>query len=230
MMSPVRSLVAAAASPAMPRPSRGAACCMCGRTGALSLRVTRWRGRKISKARMIRKTIAMTIAGQYPWTTSISSPIPLCVVATAELAQIGDEQAQKKPQQRGRRAFNDQRDAAACRPGRPLDARHIADDPDQLAALEIVRGAGKQHGAGERPAVEVAADLRNLPIDDGLANRPLDRRGVAVRSPQRAVPQDRERDCRDDADRYCHAAPAARPKSECANERADDQSSADRRP
>ena len=50
MMSPARSLVAAAASSTSPRPSL-AELAMCGRTGALSVNVTRWRGFNTNSSR-----------------------------------------------------------------------------------------------------------------------------------------------------------------------------------
>ena len=65
--SPVTSLVADAASPASPRPTVRAA--MCGRTGALSVRVTLCLGRSRISARASATTI--TTSHQYSRITSI---------------------------------------------------------------------------------------------------------------------------------------------------------------
>src|SRR4051812_2691192 len=148
-MSPVRSLVAAAASPAIPRPSRGNDCCMCGRTGALSVNVTRCLGR--SRMNASTSATTTTITHQYSRIRSILlSPIPLCVVATAKLAQIGEQKPYKKAQDGDQAALDDQRRAAPGRgPARARDSRHLADQPDELAALEIVGGAREEHSASQ---------------------------------------------------------------------------------
>src|SRR4051794_17237637 len=131
---------------------------MCGRVGALSVSFTRWRGRSSTKARTSTTTIASS--HQYSRRRSISSPVPLCVVTSAQLAQISDQQTQKEAENRDRTAFDDERRprmllGPACA-AYPRDPAH---DAHQLARLEIVRLARKDQAASQRPMVQMGGDL-----------------------------------------------------------------------
>src|SRR5512143_3817166 len=108
---------------------------MCGRVGPLSVSFTRWRGRSIATASTSTIT-ATAISHQYSRRRSISSPVPLGVVTTAQLPEISDQQAQKEAEKGHRRAFRDERRARIpLRPASTAHPRYLAHDPHQLASL-----------------------------------------------------------------------------------------------
>ena len=126
-ISPVTSLVAAAASPARPRPSAG-----------FELRHVRPDRRAVGQLhalprpkqeeRQRRAPATTTISHQYSRIKSIRSPIPLRVVTAAKLDQIGEQQAEKEAQQGASRVPSaiSGRPPRLGRPGRAADAGHLA--------------------------------------------------------------------------------------------------------
>src|SRR4051812_13961592 len=187
-MSPATSLVAAAASPAIPRPSGGRFCCaMCGRMGALSVSCTRCLGRSRMNASTSART--MTITHQYSRIRSIESPIPFCVVAPSKLDQIGEQEPEKEAQQRNAETFDDERQSAAV--GRPAGARdtgQLVEQSDELAALEVVGRARQQHSARERPVMQMPRDLSHFVIDERSPEVALDLPCEPVGGAERAGP------------------------------------------
>ena len=136
---------------------------MCGRIGALSVSCTRCRGRSRMNAE---RRSATTTSDEPPiFADKIhSSPIPLCVVTTAKLDQIGEQQAQKKAQDARLPRL---RRSAAGRRRRPTSARSLtpgnwSHEPDQLAALEIVGGTGEDQAARQRTVMQVRRDLASF--------------------------------------------------------------------
>src|SRR6478672_7015498 len=115
---------------------------MCGRTGALSVNVTRCFGRSRMKAS--KSTTARAITHQYSRIRSIISPIPLRIVVTAKLVQIGEPKAEDKARGGGDQRFDEERHA-----GRPLgplsarDTRLFAHQANHLGRLEVVCPAGQ---------------------------------------------------------------------------------------
>src|SRR5690348_10995900 len=94
----------------------------------------------------------MTISHQYSRIRSIESPIPLQIVTTAKLDEIGEQQPEKEAQHGDRGAFEDQRQSSwRLRPLRAADSGDLAEQPRKLAPLPIVqaRVARKDQAARE---------------------------------------------------------------------------------
>ena len=161
MISPPTSLVAAAASPAIPRPSRG--------RRLLHVRPHR---RAVRQRHPLVGAAGCSASTQrhhdddYPpiFADQVHSlsPVPLCVVAAPKLDQIGDEQAQKEAQHRDRRAFDDQRHAAAVRATRRVATRRAPRRISRTSSLRWKSSAGPESNTRRvsGPWCRCAADLR----------------------------------------------------------------------
>src|SRR5690349_13824780 len=202
---------------------------MCGRVGAVSVNWTRCFG--LSTMNASTSATTTTISHQYSRIKSIRSPIPLCVVTTAKLDQIGEQEPEKKAQYRDCRTFGDQRQGAAT--GRPACVAHAWDifhQANELDALEVVRLAGKQDLPCERVMMQVRADLRHFIIDGSSASVALDFRREPIGSPQRSMPESRCDERKDDPDCQREIASRLQSKSNRAGDHAEQEARSEHRP
>jgi hypothetical protein len=155
----------------------------------------------------------------------------MCVVAAPKLDQIGEQQPEKKAQDGAGGTFRDQRHTAfAAIPAHAGDAGDLADQPDELAALEIVGRARQQDGSREWCVVKMAADLGDLVENECLADAALDGAGKMVGCAERSEPQSGKTDRHEEPDRTCGVAAARAPERDRSGDDADDQPGADDRP
>src|ERR1700741_5062873 len=161
---------------------------MCGRVGALFVKVTRWRWR--SRMKMTASAPTRTISHQYSRRRSISSPVPLCIITSAKLDEIGEQQSQKEAQDRNRQGLGDQRRTRiGSAPAGAAHPRGLAHDSRKFARLEIVGLARKDQPAGQGAMMKAPANLAHFVKVERLASTPLDAPRKPVGGAQGTVPQ-----------------------------------------
>src|SRR6185369_8938025 len=164
-----------------------------------------------------------TITHQYSRIRSILSPIPLRVMMTAKLVQIGERQPEKKAYERDREALRDQRNAGVVCPLSARDPRQLAHQPDELGPLEVVCAPGKDQPTAQRSPVQVHLDLSHLVMVEDAAGVMFDAVGQPFSAAERAMPQGCENERKKDPDGEGCIASGRSPESHRSDRAADQQ-------
>src|SRR3954452_14854925 len=119
-------------------------------------------------------------------------------MSSAKLDQIGEQQAQKKAEEGGNCAFDDQRNARGPLPGGVTYAWNLLEQPLGLRLLKIIRRPGKDELTRQGPAMDFHVDaFGGLVGSEHFASDPFDLRRETVSGAESPMPQgrgyDRER-------------------------------------